>query len=174
MNNRLGRTLTITIAALSIAAVGTASARPHQEDGGRVGKPEKTERPEKGQNGKGQNGKGQAGKSKQYNFHGTYLGAEGLEPGQVAMNIEKGNRAVRRAGLIGQTVVFDVSTARIRVADVNGDGNADLSDVQVGDTVKVKARISVGTVITQPITAWKVIDSTNPPADDSPETETPG
>ncbi len=179
MKKRLGKTLLVAVAALSIAAVGTASARPGADD---VGKRPKVDRPGKGQSGKGQSGKGQNGKGpvkkgQQYNFHGTYVGVEGLEAGQISVSVTNGNRWVRRSGLIGQTVVFDISTALIRVADVNTDGSSDLNDVVVGDAVLIKARLPRLLPLTPPLKAWKLVDKTNPPvveAPDAPETEPAG
>ena len=52
----------------------------------------------------------------------------------------KGNRHVRRAGLVGETITLDLSGARVRVADVNGDGVRDAADLHEGDIVAVKAR----------------------------------
>ena len=179
MKKRLGKTVVVAVAALSIASVGTASAK-QGADG--VGKGPKVDRPSKGQNGKGQNGKGQNGKGpvkkgQQYNFHGTYVGVEGLETGQISVTVTNGNRWVKRSGLIGQTVVFDVSTAMIKVADVNTDGSSNLSDVVVGDAVLVTARLPRLLPLTPPLKAWKLVDKTNPPVEDSPEapeTEIPG
>lgn len=176
MSNRFSKAVLVSLTALAISAVGTASARPPAGNPDHGAKAEKPGRGQSGadQTGTGENGRGPVGKGRQYNFHGTYIGAEGLAAGQISVSVEKGNRAVRRSGLIGQTVVFDLSAARIKVADVNSDGNSDLADLQIGDTVKIKARIPVGAVITQPVTAWKLIDATNPPADLSPENGTLG
>jgi hypothetical protein len=174
MKKRLGKTVVVAVAALSIASVGTASAK-QGADG--VGKGPKVDRPSKGQNGKGQNGKGPVKKGQQYNFHGTYVGVEGLEAGQISVTVTNGNRWVKRSGLIGQTVVFDVSTAMIKVADVNTDGSSNLSDVVVGDAVLVTARLPRLLPLTPPLKAWKLVDKTNPPVEDSPEapeTEIPG
>ena len=52
-----------------------------------------------------------------------------------------GNARVRKDGLVGQTVSFDLKGARITVADSNGDGATDLDDVQIGDKVVVKAML---------------------------------
>lgn len=173
MKKRLGKTVVVAVAALSIASVGTASAKQGADD---VGKGPKVDRPSKGQNGEGQNGKGPVKKGQQYNFHGTYVG-EGLEAGQISVAVTNGNRWVKRSGLIGQTVVFDISTAMIKVADVNTDGSSDLSDVAVGDAVLVTARLPRLLPLTPPLKAWKLVDKTNPPIEDSPEapeTEIPG
>lgn len=171
MKNRLGKMLLVAVAALSIASVGTAAAKQGADD---VGKGPKVDRPGKDQSGKGQNGKGPVKKGQQYNFHGTYTGTDGLEVGQVSVTITSGNKWVRRSGLIGQTVVFDASTARIRVADVNTDGSANLSDLVIGDAVLLQARLPRVLPLTPPLKAWKVVDKTNPPVDDPEGSETPG
>jgi hypothetical protein len=68
-----------------------------------------------------------------YVFKGTFI-ATGS-----SVSVLKGNRHVRRAGLVGQTLAFDLAGARVRVADVNGDGMRDAADLQDGDLVVVKA-----------------------------------
>jgi len=68
-----------------------------------------------------------------YVFKGTFVSAGS------SVSVLKGNRHVRRAGLVGQTVAFDLSAARVRVADVNGDGMRNTADLQNGDLVVVKA-----------------------------------
>jgi hypothetical protein len=62
--------------------------------------------------------------------------------------------------LRGQTVTVDVSTARIVVRDVNGDGSRDLADVAVGDRVLVQARIAKGAAPdpTASLVAKRVVD----------------
>ena len=68
-----------------------------------------------------------------YVFKGTFNAAG------ASVGVLDGNRHVRRAGLVGQTVAFDLSAARVRVADVNGDGLRDAADLQDGDLVVIKA-----------------------------------
>lgn len=68
-----------------------------------------------------------------YVFKGTF-NADGS-----TVSVVNGNRHVRRAGLVGQTVAFDLSGARVRVADVNGDGKRNAADLHDGDVVVVKA-----------------------------------
>ena len=68
-----------------------------------------------------------------YVFKGTFIAADS------SVNVLKGNRHVRRSGLVGQTLAFDLAAARVRVADVNGDGMRDAADLQGGDLVVVKA-----------------------------------
>ena len=61
-----------------------------------------------------------------YVFKGTFITAGS------SVSVLKGNRHVRRAGLVGQTVAFDLSAARVRVSDVNGDGMRNAADLQRG------------------------------------------
>ena len=61
-----------------------------------------------------------------YVFKGTFHAAG------PSVSVVQGNRHVRRAGLVGQEVAFDLSTARVRVADVNGDGMRNSADLQRG------------------------------------------
>ena len=68
-----------------------------------------------------------------YVFKGAFNSAD------ASVHVLKGNRHVRRAGLVGQTVAFDLSAARVRVADVNGDGLRNAAALQHGDLVVVKA-----------------------------------
>jgi hypothetical protein len=87
-----------------------------------------------------------------YVFKGTFHAAG------PSVSVVRGNRHVRRAGLVGQEVAFDLSTARVRVADVNGDGMRDSADLQEGDVVVVKARLPRGTPGTAPFAAQRVVD----------------
>jgi hypothetical protein len=88
-----------------------------------------------------------------YVFKGTY-GADGV-------NVLSGNKQVRRAGLVGQTVVFDLSAARIVVADHNGDGKRDASDLQDGDKVVVQARLPRRDPGAAPFAARRLVDQTH-------------
>ena len=89
-----------------------------------------------------------------YVFKGTFHAAG------PSVSVVKGNRHVRRAGLLGREVTFDFSTARVRVADVNGDGVRNAADLQEGDVVVVKARLPRGTPGNAPFVARKVVDQT--------------
>jgi hypothetical protein len=95
----------------------------------------------------------------QYVFKGTYGGA-GL------VNVVRGNGRVQRAGLVGTPVQFDLTSAKLDVADVDGSGVVDASDVQLDDRVVVQAKLPKSDPGTQPFVANHLIDQTNPAADD--------
>jgi hypothetical protein len=97
-----------------------------------------------------------------YVFRGSY-GADGVK-------VAGGNKHVRRAGLVGQTVAFDLSAARIVVADNNGDGMRDASDLRDGDKVLVEARLPRRDPGAAPFSARKLVDRTHAkkPAGDQP------
>jgi hypothetical protein len=90
-----------------------------------------------------------------YVFKGTFNTAGS------SVSVLNGNRHVRRAGLVGQTVAFDFSAARVRVADVNGDGMRDAADLQDGDMVVVKARLPRRSPGAGRFVAHKVVDQTH-------------
>ena len=69
----------------------------------------------------------------------VFKGAYQLD-GNVA--VDKGNAHVKKAGLVDSIVAFDLSSAKVVVRDVNGDGSKDVNDLSVGDRVVVKARLS--------------------------------
>lgn len=104
--------------------------------------------------------KGQ-GKSKPHNvayvFKGTYAG-------ESTVDVLKGNSRVRKGGFIGETVAFDLTDARIVVADTNSDGTRDLNDVAVGDKVLVKAKLPRKDPGSQPFDARRLVDQTHHPA----------
>jgi hypothetical protein len=115
-------------------------------------------------NGHGQGGdhgqQGQShGKSKvhsvTYVFKGTWNAATGL-------SVKGGNAHVRRAGLIGQDVQFDLSSARLVVADTDGVPGISPTDVRDGDRVVVKARLPRKDPGSQPFAAKMLVDQTSP------------
>ncbi len=112
---------------------------------------------------KGGNGKGHGKtKSAQYNVKGTYAG-DGV------VSVAKASGHARKAGWKGTDVAFDFSTAKIRVADTNGDAVSDLADVQVGDRVRVKARLPKRDPGAGPYVAQRLVDKTNSPDDSDDE-----
>lgn len=106
--------------------------------------------------GHGQSGThGKSGdKTVMYVFKGTFDGSS-------AVDVDHGNAHVRKADLLGTTVSVDLATARIVVADNNADGKRDLNDVNGGDRVVVKARLSRRDPGAQPFTAKQLVDQSH-------------
>jgi hypothetical protein len=90
-----------------------------------------------------------------YVFKGTYAG-------NSTVTVSSGNARVRKGGYVGQTVAFDLTGARIVVADTNADTANDLDDVATGDTVLVKAMLPKSDPGSQPFAAKRLIDQTQP------------
>jgi hypothetical protein len=87
----------------------------------------------------------------------AYGTVDGVDGNVVTLTVGHGNHAAR--GLKGQQLQVDVSSARIRVRDVNGDGKRDVADVAAGDRVQVQLRIPRGTTdLSQPFAARRLLD----------------
>ena len=98
-----------------------------------------------------------------YVFKGTY-NADG------SVHVLAGNSRVRKGGYVGHDVQFDFANAKVVVADTNQDGKSDLSDVQAGDKVVVKARLPRRDPGSEPFAARGLVDQSHPlDADDAPE-----
>ena len=82
------------------------------------------------------------------------------------MSVEHGSAHVRKAGLVGQDVQFDLTGAKLGVADTNADSIVDATDVLVGDAVVVKARLPKRDPGSQPFAARHLVDQTNPASED--------
>jgi hypothetical protein len=141
------------IAALAVPAGALAS---HGES---HGKGKGTSKGQKGDHGKA---KGHRPHNVAWVFKGYYKG-DGSASGEGSIEVRHGNSRVRKGGYIGDEVAFDLSGARIVVADANGDGKRDLDDVAVGDWVLVKARLPRSDPGDQPFEAKRLIDKTSHP-----------
>jgi hypothetical protein len=119
-----------------------AAAKPHEENPGQG------------------HGNGHGPKGIAYVFKGTYVNT-------TTVDVTKGNKHVRDAGLVVPGVQFDFSAAKISVGDVNGDGTADLTDVTTGDKVVVKVKAPKGDPGAQPLAARQLVDQTHPAADET-------
>jgi hypothetical protein len=93
-----------------------------------------------------------------YVFKGTY-------EGESMVKVAHGNSRVRKGGFVGETVAFDLTEARIVVADNNNDQTRDLKDVQDGDKVVVQAMLAKNDPGSQPFAAKRLIDQTHPPTE---------
>ena len=71
-------------------------------------------------------------------FKGSYKGAG-------VVTVAKGNSHVRKGGYVGQDVTFDMSSAKLVVADTDGVPGVTVADLQVGDELLVQARQARGT-----------------------------
>lgn len=119
--------------------------------------------------GKGK-GKGQNGPVVMYVFKGIYGGVD-TSTMLGTVDVSGGNKHAR--GFAGEVVTFDLTNAKVSVADVDLDGDADLDDVHVGDEVKLKARLSKRDPGVQPFAAKMLVDETHPELDDDEVEETP-
>ena len=94
-------------------------------------------------------------------FRGTFTA-----PGTI--EVAAGNAHVRKGGFVGEVVTFDFASAKVVVADTNGDQALDVTDVKDGDSVLVQARIAKGTAYAEDaeaVVARKLVDKTNPPVE---------
>jgi hypothetical protein len=107
-----------------------------------------------------------AAKTVTYVFKGTFTA-----PGTVA--VLSGNAHVRKGGYVGQSISFDLATAKVVGVDTNADLKVDVTDVADGDRVLVQARVAKGTKFVAPaegetaaaIVARKLVDQTGAPAE---------
>jgi hypothetical protein len=101
-------------------------------------------------------GHGHGPKAVMYVFKGSYTGSG-------AVDVNHGNGHVKHAGLVDTTVQFDLSNAKLTVADTNGDGTVDANDITTGDKVLVQARLPKSDPGAQPFAAKHLVDQTNSP-----------
>jgi hypothetical protein len=142
-----------SVAALALLAPAAALAKdgPKGEPGKGHAKPKTSA-----------SGKGRA-KPRTFVFKGT-VAAVDAEGTDVTVAVTRGNRAARR--FVGRQVTFDVATAKLVVADIDGDGAPDADDVRPGDAVVVQARLPRSVTATAPLPARRLVDLTSPPADE--------
>ncbi len=138
---RLAAKTACAFAVIAAIAAPLAGAKPHEDHG----------------NGHG-NGNGHGPKGVSYVFKGTYVDT-------TTVDVTKGNKHVRNAGLVDTAVGFDFSAAKISVGDTNGDGASDLADVAAGDKVVVKVKAPKGDPGAQPFAARQLVDQTHPDSD---------
>jgi hypothetical protein len=98
-------------------------------------------------------GKGKA-HNVSYVFKGTWNAASGT------VTVKHGNAHVRKAGLVGKDVKFDLTGSKLVVADTNADGSITAADLADGDRVVVKARLPRKDPGPQPFKAKMVVDQT--------------
>ena len=109
-----------------------------------------------------------------YEFKGL---VSAVVDGKVQVAVSGGNSRGKK--FKGQTLTFDLSQAKVKVADVNKDGKRDLADVAAGDRVNVQAKVTGPVDPAQPVPARHFVDKgpVPPPSDDDapkvPETTDP-
>jgi hypothetical protein len=117
---------------------------------------------------KGEHKKPKKPKTSTYQFRGLVTA---VGDGTLQVDVKSGNSRGKK--FKGQTLTFDVTKAKIQVADVNRDGKRDVADVAVGDRVQVQAKLPRGAVdTTQALPARHVLDKGPVPApepDPTPE-----
>ena len=86
-------------------------------------------------------------------LRGTYSGG--------GLQVTGGNRATKRAGLVGQSVTLDLASAKLRVKDRNGDGARDAEDLRDGDRVVVQVRVARSDVASGTLTVRKLVAHAN-------------
>jgi hypothetical protein len=106
------------------------------------------------------------GKSKPANYV-----FKGIWHSDGTVTIGGGNARVRKGGLVGQVVAFDLAAAKLRAADTNADGAVTAADLVEGDKVVVKARLPRTEPGDGPYAAGKLVDQTHPAAAEAPEPE---
>jgi hypothetical protein len=103
----------------------------------------------------------------------TYV-FKGVWHADSTVTVSGGNAKVRKGGFVGETVAFDVSAAKLRVADTDADGALTAADLAEGDKVVVQAKLPRTDPGEAPFAARKVVDQTHPASsDDDAETPAP-
>ena len=108
------------------------------------------------------------GKSKPANYV-----FKGVWHADGTVTVSGGNAKVRKGGFVGETVAFDVSAAKLRVADTDADGAVTAADLVEGDKVVVQAKLPRTDPGEAPFAARKVVDQTHPASSDDAETPAP-
>jgi hypothetical protein len=102
----------------------------------------------------------------------TYV-FKGVWHADGTVTVSGGNAKVRKGGFVGETVAFDVSAAKLRVADTDADGALTAADLTEGDKVVVQAKLPRTDPGEAPFAARKVVDQTHPASSDDAETPAP-
>ncbi len=102
----------------------------------------------------------------------TYV-FKGLWHADGSVTVSGGNAKVRKGGFVGETVAFDVTGAKLRVADTDADGAVTAADLVEGDKVVVQAKLPRTDPGEAPFAARKVVDQTHPKVEDEEEAPAP-
>src|SRR5215210_5276254 len=154
MTNRL---MAVVLGAAVLAVPGTALAKGDHGKGHGKAKQEKAEHHKGHEHRTKDKVAKKAKKPKNFVFRGVYKG-DGV------VTVVSGNGWVRKGGYVGKDVTFDLSAAKLIVADTGGVPGVTAADVQAGDVVLVQARLPrVAEEAPAAIKARKLIDFTHPP-----------
>jgi hypothetical protein len=157
-------------AVLAVPATAVAKGDHHGKAEHGKAKHEKAEHHkshEQGKKGKQHKAAKKAKKPKNFVFRGVYKG-DGV------VTVAKGNSRVRKGGYVGQDVTFDLSAAKLVVADTDGAPGITAADVQAGDLVLVQARLPRGTKAPAPAPVAEqpaATESTQPVAEEAPASD---
>ena len=102
----------------------------------------------------------------------TYV-FKGIWHADGSVTVSAGNAKVRKGGFVGETVAFDVTNAKLRVADTDADGAVTAADLVEGDKVVVQAKLPRTDPGEAPFAARKVVDQTHPKVADEDEAPAP-
>ena len=131
---------------------GSDKGGKHADTGGKGKKPKKPKKP----------------KVQTYEFKGLVAA---VADGSVQVQVLHGNSRGKK--FKGQTLTFDLSKAKVKVADVNNDGKRDLADVAAGDRVQVQAKVAGPVDPAQPVVARHFVDKGPVPAPETTEPPAP-
>lgn len=142
--------LVAAAAVLAVAATPAAFAK---------GKPE-----DAGSKGKGHTKPAKAAKPKNVVFKGVVVSYDATS-GAVTVTINKATKHGR--SLVGTDAAF--TATKVNVADTNADGVTNTADLVAGDKVVIQVKMAPDAAA--PYAARKIVDQTNPPAEDADEDE---
>jgi hypothetical protein len=146
----LNRSIAALLGAAALAAPAVAAAHgPEHEHGAKKNAKAQTKAQRKA-----------AGPKVTYVFRGTWNAAAG------GMTVKGGNSHVKRAKLVGKTIELDITRARIKVADLNGDGVKSATDIGDGDVLLVQARLPKRIPGNPPYAVRLLVDKTPAPTAD--------
>jgi hypothetical protein len=189
--------MAVVLGAAVLAVPGTALAKSDHAKGDHHKNHKSSEKSHKhGSKHEKKSKKDKVSKGKTYIFKGVYKG-DGV------VTVAAGNSRVRKGGYVGTDVTFDLSAAKLVVADTDGVPGITAADVQAGDVVLVQARLPRGskapvvddasddatdapaatestdepaaeeTPASDAIKARKLVDKTHPPVKDSGDYDEP-
>ena len=165
----INRWMAVVLGAAVLAVPATAVAKgDHGKEHGKA-KQEKAEHHKSHKHGKKDKAAKQkkAKKPKNFVFKGVYKG-DGV------VSVVSGNGWVRKGGYVGKDVAFDLSAAKLIVADTDGVPGVTAADVQAGDVVMVQARLPRGSKAPEPVVAPQPEDDTaEASGDEAPAEEAP-